>query len=768
MSVAGDKMSRWRGEFRSWARRVGLDRKLAYILVVVAVGSGMATVATMTGPSALGTEPRTILILLYLDAALLFLLGIVVARQVIHVWIERRQGLAGSRLHIRLVVLFSLVAVTPAILVAIFSGLFLNFGVQAWFSERVRTALNETVAVATAYLHEHQQNIRSDALAMANDLNRDAPFLIGKRARFNQVLTSMAALRSMPEALVVDGRGRVLARAPLSLSLEFSLVPPSALEKARRGETAVLTSDKDDRVRAIVKLDRFIDAYLLVGRFVEPRVLGHIARTDQAVNQYRMLEEQSKGIQISFVMIFVVVALLLLLAAIWLGLTLATQLARPIIGLIGAAEKIREGDLSVRVEASDSGDEVENLGRAFNRMTSQLESQRKSLVTANRQLDERRRFTETVLAGVSAGVIGLDAAGNINLPNRPASELLVTDLEQRIGENLADAVPEMAGLLKEVMDRPERLRQSEVKLVRQRHIRNLLVRIAAERLGGEIVGYVVTFDDITELLSAQRKAAWSDIARRIAHEIKNPLTPIQLSAERLKRKYMKEIKTEPEVFSMCTDTIVRQVQDIGRMVDEFSSFARMPQATLKPENLVEICRQTVFLERNRHPDISFEVDLPDAPLRMSCDNRQIGQALTNILKNAAESITGRHAASGDDQAGHIRFSLGKETAPDGENVFMVVEDNGLGLPKEHQDRLIEPYVTTRDKGTGLGLAMVKKIMEDHSGDLMLENREEGGARVTLVFMRVDDPAPNESGDDDAEDRDADPMKVATEILAHGS
>jgi len=763
MNTAGDTLSGLMGGFRFWARRIGLYRKLAYILVALAVVSGMATVATMTGPAALATEPRTVLILLYVDATLLFLLSIVVARQVIHVWIERRQGLAGSRLHIRLVVLFSLVAVTPAILVAIFSGLFLNFGIQAWFGERVRTALNESAAVATAYLHEHQQNIRSDALAMANALSRDAPFLTGKRARFNQVLTSVAASRSMPEALVVDGRGRVLARAPLSLSLEFSLVPQTALENALRGEPAVLISDKDDRVRAIVKLDRFIDAYLLVGRFVEPRVLGHIARTEQAVNQYRMLEEHRKGLQISFVMIFVVVALLLLLAAIWLGLTLATQLARPISALIGASERIREGDLSVRVEASDSGDEIESLSRAFNRMTSQLENQRESLVTANRQLDERRRFTETVLAGVSAGVIGLDESGNINLPNRPASELLGTSLEQRIGENLADAVPEMAGLLQDVIDRPERLRQSEIKLVRQQHIRNLLVRIAAERLGGEIVGYVVTFDDITELLSAQRKAAWSDIARRIAHEIKNPLTPIQLSAERLKRKYLKEIKTEPEVFSMCTDTIVRQVQDIGRMVDEFSSFARMPQATLKTENIVEICRQIVFLERNRHPDISFEVNLPDAPQQMSCDSRQISQAVTNVLKNAAESITGRCAASGDSPAGHIRFSLGKETTPNGDNVFMVVEDNGLGLPKEHRDRLIEPYVTTREKGTGLGLAMVKKIMEDHNGDLVLEDREEGGARVSLLFMQVYDSAPRESDDDNPRGEDADPVKIATEI-----
>ncbi len=767
MRVAADTPSRSIGKFRSWARRVGIERKLAYGLVVVAVGSGLATVATMTGPSALAAEPRTILILLYVDAALLFLLGIVVARQVIHVWIERRQGLAGSHLHIRLVVLFSLVAVTPAILVAIFSGLFLNFGVQAWFSERVRTALNESVAVATAYLYEHKQSIRSDALAMANDLNRDSPFLAGKQDRFNHLLTTLAALRSMPEALVVDSRGRVLARAPLSLSLEFSLVPQSALNKARQGEIIVMTSDNDDRVRAIVKLDWFVDAYLLVGRFVEPRVLGHMARTKQAVTQYHMLEEQSKGIQISFVMIFVVVALLLLLAAVWLGLTLATQLVRPISGLIGAAERIRNGDLSVRVETNDTGDEVENLSRAFNRMTSQLENQRGSLETANRQLDERRRFTETVLSGVSAGVIGLDAAGNINLPNRSASELLVTDLGQRIGENLADTVPEMAGLLKEVMNRPERLRQSEIKLLRQRHMRNLLVRIVAERLSGKIVGYIVTFDDITELLSAQRKAAWSDIARRIAHEIKNPLTPIQLSAERLKRKYMKEIKTEPEVFSTCTDTIVHQVQDIGRMVDEFSSFARMPQATLKPENLVEICRQTVFLERNRHPDISFEVNLPNAPLRMNCDSRQIGQAVTNILKNAAESITGRYTASGGDPAGHIRFSLGKETTPDSENVLVVVEDDGLGLPKEHRDRLIEPYVTTREKGTGLGLAMVKKIMEDHSGDLVLEDREEGGARVSLVFMQADEPA-SRGSDDDAEDRESDPMKVATEIPAHGS
>ena len=725
--------------WRIWWRRSKLSRTLTYVLLAAAVASGLATLATMA--SASEPDPDTVLILLYLDVILLLLLGVVVARRLVSVWTERRQGLAGSKLHVRLVLLFSLVSVTPAILVAVFAGLFLNFGIESWFSERVRTAIEESSAVAIAYLHEHQQSIRADAAAVANDLNRNAAMLVRSQERFNEFLTAQASLRSLPEAIVVDSGGRVIARTPLSLSLSFNLFPPSALKLADQGEIVVITYQQDDRVRAMAKLNRMVDAYLLVGRFVDSRVLERTERVERAVSDYKRLEKRRDDIQITFVMIFVVVALLLLLVSIWLGLTLATQLARPISNLIGAAERVREGDLSVRVDSADAPDELGALSRSFNRMTSQLQSQQQGLIEANIQLEERRRFTETVLTGVSAGVIGLDGEGRINLPNRSASELLATNLDEAVGSYLGDVVPEMATLLGGAAKSPNRMYQATIKLSRQNNTRTLVVNMTAERHQGSITGYVLTFDDVTELVAAQRTAAWADVARRIAHEIKNPLTPIQLSAERLKRRYLKEIKNDPETFSACTDTIVRQVEDIGRMVDEFSSFARMPHAVLNPENLCDLCSQAVFLERNRYHDIDFEIDLPDKPVYIRCDGRQVPQALTNLLKNAAESVVGR---SGDNHPkGHIGLALREETKDGRRLVSVIVEDNGRGLPSEHRDRLMEPYVTTRTKGTGLGLAIVKKIMEDHNGDLLLEDREGGGARVSLIFYPQEESAERE-------------------------
>ncbi len=717
--------------YRLWARRVNLDRKMAFSLAGAAGAAGLATFSMMTGA---GPDLQTVLFMLYLDAVLLLLLGVIVARRLVSVWVERRKGAAGSRLHIRLVLLFSLVAVTPAILVTIFSAVFFNFGVETWFNDKVRTALEASNAAASAYLKEHKQNIRSDALAAANDLNKDALTLMRNPRIFGRVLSAQAGLRNLPEALVIDSQGKVLARSQFSQTLEFELVPPGVLERSAKEGAVVITSDKDDRVRAVVKLNRFPDAYLLVGRFVDPKVLAHIARTKGAVAQYQRLERKQEGIQITFVLIFMVVTLLLLLAAVWIGLTIANQLAKPLSNLISAAERVRKGDLGVRVDASAAADEIGALCRGFNRMTSQIETQQEGLIEANRKLDERRRFTETVLTGVSAGVIGLDGEGRINLPNPSASELLDTDLEKAQGKELVTVIPEMSGLLEEVMARPERMGQGEINIRRKGGARTLLVRMAAEGLAGDVIGYVVTFDDITELLSAQRTAAWADVARRIAHEIKNPLTPIQLSAERLKKKYLKQITNDPDTFSICTDTIVRQVGDIGRMVDEFSSFARMPRPDLKSEDLTDICRQAIFLERNRNPDIEFTDAFPEKPLSLRCDVRQIGQALTNLLKNASESINERVSADENDKVpGQIKCTVSETGDGEERRLYILVEDNGKGLPKELLDRIAEPYVTTRMGGTGLGLAIVKKIMEDHNGELILEDLEGGGVRAVMVF-----------------------------------
>ncbi len=733
-TAPAQKPGKWQKRWQwivAWAQRVGLARYAAIALTVAAIASGVATYVTLTGSPPYGPDPDTVIVLLNLDLVLLLLLAALIARRAVRLWVDRRQGLAGSRLHTRLVLLFSLVAVTPAILVAVFSALFFNFGIQAWFSERVSTALKESLAVTDSYLREHQQAIRADTLSMASALNRDAPLMLRSSLVFKSLVAELAAMRSLPEAIVFDGNGTVLATSGLSLALQLEPVPDWALRRAKKGEVAVMAKPGDKRVRALVRLDQFFDTYLYVSRFIDPTVLGHVARTREAVGIYKKLEGQQSVLQISFFLLFAIVSLLLLLAAVWVGLLFANQLVKPIGALIAAADRIRAGDLSTRVVESKEDVDIGGVGRAFNRMTARLERNRRELVEANRQIDARRKFTETVLAGVSAGVIGLDAEGRINLPNRSASELLSADLDKHIGKPLSRIVPEMAELLAEAQDAPDSRKQSELFITGGGGAtRTLLVRIASEYIEGSLVGYVVTFDDITELQTAQRTAAWADVARRIAHEIKNPLTPIQLAAERLKRKYLKEIKSDPEIFEICTDTIVRQVSDIGRMVDEFSSFARMPAPIFLEEDLSEICRQTVFLQRSAYPSIEFTLAAPKKAAKLRCDGRQLSQAVTNLLKNAADSILDHRAGNGQElPAGQISLTL-RQT---GEHTIIEVEDNGAGLPEELKHRLTEPYVTTKKKGTGLGLAIVAKIMEDHKGRLELEDRKQGGARARLIF-----------------------------------
>jgi two-component system nitrogen regulation sensor histidine kinase NtrY len=727
-----------------WSGRVGLGRKATVVLAIAALASGVATYAAMTGAPPFGPNGGNVLLLLNIDLVLLLLLAAIVAKRLVEVWVQRRRGLAGSRLHVRLVVLFSLVAVTPTIIVAVFSYLFFSFGIEAWFSERVRTALSESQAVAEAYLHEHQQVIRANVLAMASDLNREAYTLNFNPQRLAQVVRTQAALRSLNEAEIFDTSGRVLARSGFSLSLEFGLIPPWAMQVARSGDVAIVTGDNDDRVRALVRLDQFPGAYLYIGRFVEAQVLNHMEQTQRAVAQYEQLEGQRSGFQVTFALVFLIIALLFLLAAVWFGINFATQMVEPIGMLIAAAERVRGGDLAARVLEGRGDEEFASLSRAFNRMTTQLQNQQSELIEANHQLDQRSRFTETVLAGVSAGVIGLDQVGRLNLTNRSASLLLATELDHFIGQELSDVVPEMAELYDTASRRPDRLAQSQIEIIRRGRSHVLLARIAAEQEEGEVKGYVVTFDEVTELLSAQRKAAWADVARRIAHEIKNPLTPIQLSAERLKRKYLREIRSDPETFSICTDTIIRHVEDIGRMVDEFSSFARMPAPTIKRENLLEICRQAVFLQRNAQTDIDFEIVAPDPALAVACDARLVGQAATNLLKNAVESIQGRSGAEGELPRGHIVVRIHVEEG----HAVVAVEDNGKGLPQHERERLTEPYVTTRAKGTGLGLAIVKKIMEEHGGELVLEDRP-GGAIVKLLFPLIESRTAQRADDEPA-------------------
>ena len=713
-----------RQRFAAWSRRRDLPRLLAIALAGAAVTSGAMTYVTMSGTAPFPPDPQIILILLNVDLVLLLSLGALVASQLVKLWGERRRGEAGARLHIRMAALFSLVALTPTIVVAVFSALFLHFGMQSWFSEKVSSALNRSLVVAETYVHEQTDSIRISSLAAAMQLNGQAVHLARQPQLIPRLLNETAAALSLTEAVVLHRNGDLVASNDLGSAAEIEPMPEWAMNAASEGRLVLLPGE-GDRARALIKLGGFVDAYLYVARSLQPEVVDHTRQIQAVMRDYKRLEEERYGIQITFVMIFILVALLVLLSSVWLGLNFANRIAHPIGGLIAAADRVRTGELTARVAEPPHDDEIGSLSRAFNRMTGQIHSQQQALQDANLQLDERRRFTEAVLAGVSAGVIGLDADGRITLPNPSALALLDASQDDLSGRALEDAIPEMAELL--VQARAQPLAEDHVELVRGERRRTLHVRIVTERDGPRIDGFVVTFDDITDLVSAQRRAAWADVAQRIAHEIKNPLTPIQLSAQRLKRKYLSEITTQPDVFEDCTDIIVRQVGDIRQMIDAFSSFARMPAPVIERAELTDIVERAVALHRLASPEIAFEIERPDDEVHLDCDARQIGRALTNVLKNAIEAIESR--APDATVAGRIVIRV-REV--DG-HWRVEVEDNGPGLPTELRDRLTEPYVTNRADGTGLGLAIVRRIIEDHGGRLILENGAEGGARVTLVF-----------------------------------
>jgi two-component system nitrogen regulation sensor histidine kinase NtrY len=718
-------------------RRIGdilLGRATTLGLAVTALLLGLGTFVLLAGGSPLGpTRPGQIVGMVLANAGVLTLLAASLAARLVRVWAERRKGIAGARLHVRLVLLFGVVAVVPALVVAAFAAVFFNLGIQAWFSDRVRDTLEASLVASRAWLDQHRDEIRVDGLAMAADLNRAAQvFLPQNMPAFERLLATQASIRGLTEAIVVEPRlGQVVAQAGFVGSGVVDLPSAWALEQLRQGEVAVVPGESEARVRALALLDVEPGLVLMIGRPLDAGILEHLRRTELAFQEYDRLDRNRDSLQVTFALVFVCAALLVMLAAVLVGLVFANQLARPISRLISAAERVRAGDLATRVEEGTAEDELSTLTRAFNRMTSQLSAQRSELMEAYRQLDERRRFTETVLSGVSAGVVGLDADGRINLPNRSASELLGVDLDAGIGLPLAKVVPEFAALVAEAAATPERPRTAEIPIGPPSHRRTLIARIGAEMQRGVVAGFVLTFDDITELQSAQRKAAWADVARRIAHEIKNPLTPIQLSAERLKRKYLKEIGSDPDTFRSLTDTIVRQVGDIGRMVDEFSAFARMPQPVIRPENLGQIAREALVLQKAAHPEIIYDVTIPDPAPVAPADRRLIGQALTNLLQNAADAVAMRPRESPEDGTGRIGLRL----APTAEGWALIVEDDGIGLPDgEERGRLAEPYVTHKTKGTGLGLAIVKKIMEDHGGGLALEDRGEGpGARAVLIL-----------------------------------
>lgn len=715
---------------RKWQNRV------AIIIAICAIISGFATYAALTGAAPFDGNPNAVLWLLNIDLVLLMGLVALIAFRLVGVWSGRKRGLAGSHLHVRLVYIFSILAAIPVIVMTIFSAFFFHFGIQTWFSERVQTAVNESQAVAQAYLEEHNQVIRADALAMANDLGRQSSLLITNPPAFERIMRTQSILRNLSEAIIFNKRGEVLARSGLTFSLELQDIPQYQMRQVNDGEVVVMTGLQEDRVRALLRIGAFSDQYLFVGRMVDPQVLSHLDATQKAAEDYANLQSQYAGLQVTVTMIFVLVGLVMLLSAIWFGLLLARQLVSPISALITASDRVRGGDLSVRVSEEESVEEFEYLGRSFNRMTKQIQEQQSELIQTNRQLDERRRFTETVLSGVSSGVMGVNKDGIITLTNQSAIFYLGDDTN---GQLITDIIPEIDALLDQAYSRPGKITQDHIPFISKEGARHeFLVKIAIDGGISNAKGAVITFDDISELQSAQRKAAWADVARRIAHEIKNPLTPIQLSAERLHRKYSDLIDQDRDVFSQCTNTIIKHVGDIERMVNEFSSFARMPEPKLESGYLPDHVQEVLVLQRQANPDIKLDFQFDtNAHLFALFDAQQIRQCLNNLIQNAADSI----AIKSSKDEGKIQITAMQYQH---DELALVISDNGVGLPEdESPQRLTEPYVTHKAKGTGLGLAIVKKIMEDHKGSILLEtpkwvkeneNWEDlGGATIILVM-----------------------------------
>lgn len=713
-----------------WAASPDRFPSLEIGLAALALTVGLASYAILTGQRAPaeGFSPPLVTLLLVANLLPLLALLILIARRVAILIANRRAGRAGAQLHVRLVALFAALAAAPTILVVIFASLLFQFGVQFWFSERAKTVLDNADRVAQAYVDENKSRILDDIVAMGQDIsNYSVDFGLGTPA-FRQGLELQVQYRNLSEAAVFRP-GKAGPEIIVAVSLD---APPLAqrtaplnLSSIRPGEALAVASARD-RVEAVVRLRTAAPLFVYTSRKVEPRVLEQVARTQTALTDYTALTERSRDLQWRFNLILIVVSLLVVAVAIWFAILLASRIVAPIGELAEAAERVGKGDLDARVNPHGTGDEIGVLARSFNRMTAQLKAQQQALIGANTQSEVRRRFMEAVLSGVSAGVLSIDSDGVIRLANARAEALLDCGPQGLSGRALADAVPEFATLMETA--RAEGIAAAEISRTRPHgrsgpDTQTLAVRLTAD--AGQARNYILTFDDITQQLADQRRAAWSDVARRIAHEIKNPLTPIVLSAERLKRRFGPEVERGRDIFDELTDTIIRQVGDLRRMVDEFSAFARMPTPTFQQESLPEIARQAMFLAEVATPNVRFRLNAEDGLPAFVCDRRQIGQAFTNLLKNASEAIM----SSSESSSGEVGVHIFRSRA----NLVVEISDTGCGLPQELRDRIFEPYITTRQRGTGLGLAIVKRIVEDHHGHLELNNREEGGALARMEF-----------------------------------
>jgi two-component system nitrogen regulation sensor histidine kinase NtrY len=707
-----------------------LRRWLAPFAVGLALLSTFLTFVMLTGLTRIELTPAVVNSFLLINAAtILVLLGIIV-REVWQVVQARRRGRAAARLHIQIVSLFSVIAVLPMVLVAIVANVTIDRGLDRLFSGPMRAVIQNSLSIARAYTNEHAQLISGDILGMANDIAHARPLYDQDRRTFRELLTASAAARNLPSAMLIDKYRNILEKAETGIQLTFAPPPSELLSNVNETEPEISVIPEENYVAAVIRLRAFNETFLYVARPLDPGVVAQLSQTETGVAEYAELESRRLGIQVNFALMFAVIALTILTASVLIGLNFANWLVVPIRRLMSAANLVSTGDLHVQVPVHKSEGDLAQLGETFNKMTQELRTQRDELVSASDLIDSRRRFIEAVLSSASAGIIGVDASGSVGILNRSAEKLIGHAESETLDHPLSDVLPELDDMMKTARAGTQRLVQGQITINRDGHERNLSVRVSAEQTSHSRDSYIITLDDITELVSAQRTSAWADIARRIAHEIKNPLTPIQLSAERIRRKFGKVITEDKAVFEQCTDTIVRQVDDIRRMVDEFSRFARMPKPVIEGEDVADTVRQAVFLMRVGHPDIDIEAEIREEPMRAQFDRRLISQALTNIIKNATEAID----AVPPEQLGKGRIDV--IVARDNDDIVIDVIDNGIGLPKVSRARLLEPYVTTREKGTGLGLAIVGRVLEDHGGRIELNDAADIRPGQRGAWMRL--------------------------------
>ncbi|MES2667303.1 MAG: PAS domain-containing sensor histidine kinase [Pseudomonadota bacterium] len=731
----------------TWLKLMRLRRQrrvqTAMTLGLVFLGPVLVVVTILAlGPFAMGAGSPYLRLILLADLVYVLAVAALVLARVVRLIADRRSQSAGSALHMRLSGVFAIIALIPTILVAVFAVVTVNVGLEGWFSDRVRSVVGSSLSAAQAYEGEQRADLIEDATALAAFLNvaKQSTFFL-RDDQLRPILSDgqAAIQRGLKEAYLINGTGTLMTRGERSYLFGFEQPAAEDLARARDGNGApvVIQDWANNEFRALVHLEAYADRYLYVSREVDGQILSLLDETQETVRLYNQLEAERGRLLFNFGLLYLGFALILILAAIWLGLWFAERLSKPVGRLAGAAQRVGGGDLDVRVPEEDGDDEIAMLGRLFNQMTQQLKGQREALLDGHRQTERRRRLFDSVLSNVTAGVIGLNAEGRIDFINRAAEKLLeLPEGQAEIG--LDQAVPEFAPLFARLRDSAGSAVQEEIRLTRRGKLESLLVRMSMRRTdSGRLEGYVVAFDDVTELVSAQRSAAWGDVARRIAHEIKNPLTPIALSAERIKRKFRGQV-AEPADLDQYADVIIRQTNDLRRIVDEFSKFARMPEPDRRENNLTQLLRDAVVLQESGQPTVRFKADIPSDPVLMDIDATMISQALTNLIKNAGEAIETLHEKGAP--VGHVPEIRIAMQADDTEATIRIM-DNGTGLPPDRA-RLFEPYVTTREKGTGLGLPIVKKIIEEHGGSLILtdaivfEGNTHAGAMAELRLPRL--------------------------------